>query len=249
MSQVLNGGRRFYTPASGQQFIPVEFTAAAYRFGHNQPRPAYLVNKTGNNGDEFYAVLFDGSLGGADPADLRGGVRSARRYIDWQFFFQFFDGQVHWSKWIDVRHSTPIFSFPLPPPPSGSPNANLIGRDLLRQLTFSIPSGQRIASAIGAPPLSSFQFSELAGYGLGLDSSTPLFYYILKEAQTMAGGQSLGPVGGRIVAEVLIGLAQLDPGAYLKAQPSWRPTLPSRFPGQFTMADLLTFAQVDPSHR
>jgi hypothetical protein len=59
----------------------------------------------------------------------------------------------------------------------------------------------------------------------------------------------LGPVGARIVAEVLIGLCQLDSAAYLKAQPSWKPTLPSRFPGQFTMADLLTFAQVDPSHR
>ena len=52
---VLNGGRRFYKPEPNATFIPVEFTAAAFRFGHSQPRPAYLVNRTGNGGDEFYA--------------------------------------------------------------------------------------------------------------------------------------------------------------------------------------------------
>ncbi|MFD6680691.1 peroxidase family protein [Micromonospora parva] len=249
VSTVLSGGRRFYRPEPNATFIPVEFTAAAFRFGHSQPRPAYLVNRTGNGGDEFYAMLFDSALGGADPADLRGGMRAARRYLDYQFWFQFFDGQVRWSKWIDVRNSTPLFGFPLPPPPSGSPSANLLGRDLLRQLTFGIPSGQRIAAHIGAPALGSFNFPELSGYGLGLDANTPLFYYILKEAQLQAGGGSLGAVGGRIVAEVLIGIAQLDPASYLTVQPSWRPTLPARFSGQFTMADLLTYARVDPASR
>lgn len=51
------------------------------------------------------------------------------------------------------------------------------------------------------------------------------------------------------MAEVLIGVAQLDPASYLKVQPNWRPTLPARFSGQFTMADLLTYARVDPASR
>jgi hypothetical protein len=34
-------------------------------------------------------------------------------------------------------------------------------------------------------------------------------------------------VAGRIVAEVLVGLLQSDPGSYLLTQPSWQPTLQS----------------------
>jgi hypothetical protein len=57
-------------------------------------------------------------------------------------------------------------------------------------------------------------------------------------------------VGGLIVAEVLIGLLQTDPTSYLRAAPTWRPTLPSRFgSGEFRMVDLLTFAGVDPDSR
>ena len=66
----------------------------------------------------------------------------------------------------------------------------------------------------------------------------------------MADGLHLGPVGGRIVAEVIIGLLQTDPASYVSAQPSWTPTLPSKFgPGQFKMVDFLTFAGVDPACR
>ena len=81
-----------------------------------------------------------------------------------------------------------------------------------------------------------------------LATSTPLWFYILREADVFADGLHLGPVGGRIVAEVFIGLLQNDPTSYLAAQPGWAPTLPNRT-GQFTMADLLTVAKVDPTTR
>ena len=58
-------------------------------------------------------------------------------------------------------------------------------------------------------------------------------------------GRTLGPVGGRIVAEVLVGLLQKDPNSYLYLQPNWKPQLPiAQVKGQFTMADLLTYAGV-----
>ena len=100
------------------------------------------------------------------------------------------------------------------------------------------------------PVLAPGDLSELAGYGHFLDRSTPLWYYVLKEAEVIADGRHLGPVGGRIVAEVIIGLLQTDPAGWVKAEPGWKPTLPSRFgAGEFRMVDFLTFAGVDPASR
>jgi len=93
-------------------------------------------------------------------------------------------------------------------------------------------------------------FKELKPLGVGFDQSTPLWYYVLKEAEVMEDGLHLGPVGGRIVAEVIIGLLQTDPTSYL-SQPGWTPTLPAPFsgPGNFRMIDFLAFAGVDPASR
>ncbi len=86
--------------------------------------------------------------------------------------------------------------------------------------------------------------------------NTPLFYYMLNEASLVpdtdmgknSGGFHLGPVGGRIVAEVVIGLLQADPASYIVQQPGWMPTLQK--PGTaFRMTDFLTFAGVDPATR
>ena len=64
----------------------------------------------------------------------------------------------------------------------------------------------------------------------------------------MADGLHLGPVAGRIVAEVLIGLLQTDPNSYHVQNPNWRPTLQN--PGEgFRMTDFLTYAGVDPATR
>ena len=71
----------------------------------------------------------------------------------------------------------------------------------------------------------------------------PLWYYILKEAEVLGGGRILGPVGGRIVAEVLLGILASDPLSFLNVEPGWRPTSPfAREDGTFEMPDLLNFA-------
>jgi hypothetical protein len=73
---------------------------------------------------------------------------------------------------------------------------------------------------------------------------------VLKEAELLAGGLTLGPVGGRIVAEVFIGLLQTDPSSWVATQPSFRPTLPpGNASGTFKMLDFLRFARVDPASR
>jgi hypothetical protein len=246
VNQILTNGRRFYRPAAGQQFIPVEFQGAAYRFGHSQVRPSYRANFTGNPGNtQFFGMIFDpAGEGQADPVDLRGGKRAPRRFIGWSTFFDFGDGFVRNNKRIDTKISTALFRLPLPAIAGSELSITALPqRNLLRHLTWSLPSGQAIAGAAGLPSITA---PELSGYNVGLNTSTPLWYYVLKEAEQLESGLRLGPVGSLIVGEVFIGLLQLDSASFLRTNPSWRPTLPRRdgSTGDFRMVDLLTFAGV-----
>jgi len=78
-------------------------------------------------------------------------------------------------------------------------------RNLLRQLTWGLPSGQQVAKAMGVPPLKPGDQGGIMDVYLPFGSSTPLWYYILAEAKAASGGLNLGPVAGRIVTETLIG--------------------------------------------
>ena len=250
-------------------FIPVEFQGAAYRFGHSMVRPSYRANLLGDVNASgapapFFAMIFDpAGEGQSDPVDLRGGARARRRFIGWETFFDFgseprpggvgdtLGEDMRPNKTIDTRISTQLFNLPLGTIASGEPPTSLPQRNLLRHVTWQLPSGQSIARELDVPALSRGDFPELRQFGVGLDESTPLWYYVLREAQVMANGLTLGPVGGRIVGEVFIGLLQLDRDSYL-SQRGWRPTLPTRsgrVTGDFRMVDFLAFARVDPAHR
>jgi hypothetical protein len=246
--EILTNGRRWYRPEPGPAFIPVEFQGAAYRFGHSMVRPSYRANLAGNpDGTAFFGFIFDpAGETQADPVDLRGGRRARRRFIGWQTFFDFGDGQMRRNKRIDRKISTPLFNLPLGAIASGDQPTVLPQRNLLRHVTWSIPAGQRISQTMGLPML---HLQELADYGVALENQTPLWYYVLAEAELATDGLTLGPTGGRIVGEVFIGLLQLDPQSFLRVQPGWTPTLPTQTPGDFRMTDLLRFARLDPASR
>jgi hypothetical protein len=247
VDEVLKKGRRVFRPRFGEGFIPVEFQAAAYRFGHSMVRPSYRANLEGNEGSPFFAMVFDpAGEGQADPVDLRGGARAPRRFIGWQTFFDFGDGEVKPNKRIDTKISTPLFDLPLGAIASHDPPQSLPQRNLLRQLTWSLPSGQDVARAMGIKKLTPGDLRELRPYGF--EKSTPLWYYLLREAELRSDGLTLGRVGGRIVAEVLIGLIEADPRSFLTLQPNWTPTLTGAG-RSFRMKDFLTFAGVDPASR
>ena len=238
VKNILKNGRKVYD-WHHQPFIPVEFSVAAYRFGHSQVRPGYRANFKGDSGNPFIKFIFEASLPNSnDPDDLRGGKRAMRRFIDWGTFFDLGDGQTKPNKKIDTKLSTPLFILPGP----GTPQS-LAQRNLLRHLTFSLPSGQRVANAMAEEPLQPDDLADLKP--LGLEDKTPLWFYILREADVKGDGKRLGPVGGRIVAEVFIGLLQGDKMSYLNQDPDWKPTLPTSGGAQdFKMADLLRFAGV-----
>ncbi len=235
---VVHNGLKFFH-WHNDPFIPVEFSVAAYRFGHSQIRPSYRANFGTSATDatqQFFALLFDPTQPtGPDPRDLRGGRRAPRRFIDWQTFFDFGDSRVRRNKMIDTKLSSVLFS--LMGQPAGEP-VSLATRNLLRNLTMEVPSGQRVAKAMQLPLLSDADLADLAPFHL--IKRTPLWFYVLREAAVMAEGKHLGPVGGRIVAEVIVGLITGDRLSYLRQEPDWTPTYGSG--DSFTVPDMLRAA-------
>ena len=247
LDDVLEKGPQFYK-FDDQPFIPVEFSVAAYRFGHSQVRPGYIANFSGDNGQPFLKHIFDKNADheGPDPDDLSGGKRAPRRFVDWQTFFDVgptppghedLGASPKPNKRIDTKLSSPLFELPFGPP---NDPQTLASRNLLRHLTFSLPSGQQVAKVMKIELLSREDLSDVQP--MGFDQKTPLWFYILKESELKAEGKTLGPVGGRIVAEVFIGILQGDSMSYLQKDPNWKPTLGQN--QDFKLADLLRFAGV-----
>ena len=250
VNDVFANGRKYYK-WKNESYIPVEFSVAAYRFGHSQVRPSYRANFTGNpGGTPFFGMVFTAipsSL--TDPDDLSGGRRAPRRFIDWPTFFDFSDGNVKPNKKIDTTLSTALFQLPasvVANPHAKTNPGSLAQRNLLRHLTFSLPSGQRVARAMGLPELSKGDLSDLKPFGF--DDRTPLWFYVLREAALIENGERLGPVGARIVTEVFIGLLQGDSMSYVSQDPDWQPFLPtvdaSKEGEDFSIIDLLRYADV-----
>jgi hypothetical protein len=222
--------------------------------GHSMVRPSYRANFNGIRGADpnapgapFFGMIFDpAGEGQADPVDLRGFTRAPRRFIGWQTFFRFDEESFRPNKRIDTTISTALFTLPVQTIAGEETNpVSLPQRNLLRHVTWGIPSGQAIAEEIHAAPLTRSDLSDVQP--LGLADSTPLWFYVLREAQLQHDGLRLGDVGADIVGRVFIAMLALDRNSYLAENPRWRPTLPDRsgnVTGQFTIVDLLTFAGV-----
>ncbi|ADO67855.1 peroxidase family protein [Stigmatella aurantiaca] len=240
-------GRSFYLPLT-DAFIPVEFSAAAYRLGHSMVREAYDYN------DVF---TFRNTPRKVVPASLDLLFRFSGRsgtsvpipsdwIIDFQRFFQLSPGNGSGPGLS--RRLDPFLVPTLADIPNHGvrPGINLAVANLKRGRSLGLPSGQNVARRMRIEPLKPSQIAqgpdgEVAAKH-NLHGETPLWYYILKEAEQRGGGKRLGPVGSRILSEVFVGLLEQDASSFLASNPQWTPTLPSARPGDFTMADLLTFA-------
>ena len=159
---------------------------------------------------------------------------AAKRWtVQWNLFFDLGGPKPpQLSRRIDTKISKPMCALPVT---VDRERRSLALLNLLRGRSLSLPSGQAVAAAVG---------TSVPDQRLGLPGDAPLWYYLLKEAEVLEEGRRLGPTGGRIVAEVLLGLLEGDAASFLRVAPDWTPELPSEQPGRFTMADLLRFAGV-----
>ena len=254
LQDVLSNGRRFFTPNAPQELtMPVEFSVAAYRLGHSMVRDDYEWNRVfrtgGVGGRATLSQLFEFTGNGTM---LGLPTLPSNWIVDWRLLYDLSPIQsslpeINMIRLIDEKLAFSLKT--LPGFPSG-PMSNLAIRNLLRGRLLSLPSGQAIAEAIGTAPLSRDEVVNgphreiIEQHGLG--SQTPLWYYILKEAQVQDQGERLGEVGSRILAEVFVGLIENSSISILDGS-NWSPTLPSRSPGTFEMADLVLFVnEVNP---
>jgi hypothetical protein len=222
----------YYNPTFGNPYAPVEFTVAAYRAFHSIVRDRYRVNPLRSS---------VGLLGRFDNSLIGGRQLPPDLVIEWQNFFPIpgISTTPQATKKLDRRLSNPLKQLPLEVY-AVSGNRNLAERNMLRARSFGLPAGQDVAAFMGQEVIPHSQF------GLpdtGWEGKTPLWFYILGEAEFTQNGSRLGPVGARIVTEVLLGMMAADPDAYLAAEPTFQPAPPiAPSLGNFAMGDLLKFA-------
>jgi Animal haem peroxidase len=213
-----------------EPFIPFEFSVGAFRFGHSMVRSDYVMQRGARRGTPLFP-----DLSGFRPLP-------ARLIVDWELFFDVPDAdgaRPQSSQLINTTIARPLWSLP----ETGKALPRLT---LERGRKIGLPSGQEVAQAMGEQPLSADDLpltTVAPDARTALSQATPLWFYILCEAEKDASdGAHLGPVGGRIVAEVLTGLLEGDPTSYRRDRPDWKPTELGTG-GDFRMADLIAIAQ------
>ncbi|MCU1626303.1 MAG: heme peroxidase [Pseudonocardia sp.] len=236
----------FYRPGNPlRPMMPIEYSVAAYRWGHSGIRAEYEMHDTSLSPNPAVLPIFSTETG-PNPRDLRGSrPLFTDATVDWNYFFDIPGVRPpddrNMARLIDTQVARPLHDLP-DSVVAHTPGAiiALAQRNLLRGKRLGLPSGQDVAAAMRTrvPTMP----APLTNDRLGLadprwGGKAPLWFYCLREAE-LDGGRRLGPVGGRIVAEVILGLMQIDLGSYWNSPAGFTPVGgPS-----FRMGDLLRLA-------
>lgn len=228
LKQLATEGRKYYS-WQNEPFMPLAFSAAAFRFGHSQVRENYKFNEDKPN------------------SELLQPYQGPFTVVEWKRFFP--EGgntsspKLNRSQVIGPHLSAGLRKLPavvFPAHDQGHKENNLARRNLDRGYQLGLPSGQSLALAMNIQPLTIGK--DIEGFPKSLVDNTPLWYYILYESKAIHKGKKLGPLGGLVVAEVIHGILEGDKESFFHQPPHWRPTISLN--NEFTMADLLSHAGV-----
>ncbi len=260
-------------PAANMPTMPIEFSVAAYRLGHSMIRAGYNWNRIFRFGGLTGATLqllfqFSGTSGILSPDGTSDDRESgsfeqlpSNWIVDFRRLFDFTEtGRTdlnppapeqgpNKAMKIDTQLVSPLITLPhgsIGNASSATPTVqlNLAFRNLQRANMVELASGQQMATLMGVKPLTASQLTK----GLKADlkdvgTVTPLWYYILREAELNNG--RLTGVGGRIVAETFHRAMEGSAHSIVR-DPTFRPTALVSNPGdRFNMTDLLLFAFED----
>jgi hypothetical protein len=240
----------FFLPKTGA-FMPIEFSVAAYRLGHSMVRPGYQLNDgvllpifpippqhpEGLTGFRAMNPAWGIDWGRFIDIDVRkydGDENDQSKRL--QFAYR-----------LDTSLVNPLSN--LPPSVASDPPPSLAARNLLRGWRLGLPSGQHVAYRMGLAPLADEEIligkavdapdaplPNILTVSPAFKGNCPLWTYILAEAMhhkepvklpviedVTVKTPRLGPVGGRIVAEVFLGLMFNDRHSLLTLAPRWQP--------------------------
>ena len=206
--------------------MPHEF-AIGFRMGHSQLRSKYQLQPSGQAFDLFNNALT--SAGGPSVnkfADLRGSqVLTPEKVIDWPFFA----GGAEKSNRIDSKVTPVVDDLPESAIPDDIKYiGNLVHRNLIRSRQVGLCAGEDLAEFYGYDrshlPISVIEPDPAARhlYHQGADFRTPLWYWVLKEAEHTgtATTSRLGKVGSHIIGEVILGAIKWARESVLN-EPGW----------------------------
>lgn len=252
LNDVLKNGNKFYRPAPDATFLPLEFSVAAFRLGHSMVANSYQWNRIFNDDtgsvnatlDRLKTFTGDGKMQGRKnlPSDW---------IINWNWFYNINNSmskqrnRFNFAMKIDTSTASQL-GFMNPLTIDFKRENSLAAFDLYRGRALGLPTGQaaanKIAVQIPVRILAPQQIENLLPEDLKkvFSTHTPLWFYLLAEAEINEKGQTLGDVGSRIVAETVVELLKRSPFSILENEISPAEFLGTK-DGKFGMAEMLGF--------
>jgi hypothetical protein len=263
VTNVFTQGRKAFEvnpPPGSTPTMPIEFSVAAFRLGHSMVRDTYEWNKVFPNATLTQLFEFTHKSGGLPGPIPNIWIADFRRLFKLNptnpaptfptAGLGVTPAEFNMAMKIDTRLANTLKTLTIPDP---APDNNLAFRNLLRANMVKLATGQQMVTFLrskgvtltkltpaqirdgnGAASLASLNATQKDA----LVTNTPLWFYILREAEFNNG--KLGPVGSRIVAETFHRAIQGSTFSIVR-DTAFRPSLgPNNT--TFRMADMLLFA-------